>query len=236
VLDRLVLAPAERADVIVDFSHSAVRGKTVLLRNSAAAPFPSGDRPHPQTTGRVMAFRIGTGLVRDESRIPDRLRSDPLPDLRPTAPIRELVLLESKDEHGRLKTLLGTVVDGAKTWHDPVTEDPLLGAVEAWDIYNTTADTHPIHVHLVHFRIVSHRGFDGEVEESGALREIRWLGDERLPGVDERGPKDTVRVPPKTRTRILARFDRPGRYVWHCHILSHEDHEMMRPLVVREPG
>jgi spore coat protein A len=54
------------------------------------------------------------------------------------------------------------------------------------------------------------------------------------PGADERGPKDTVRVPPGTRTRIVARFDRPGRFVWHCHILSHEDHEMMRPFVVRE--
>jgi len=236
VLDQLVLAPAERADVIVDFSHSAVRGKTVLLRNSAPTPFPSGDRPRPQTTGRVMAFRVGAGSVRDESRIPDRLRREPLADLRPTAQIRELVLLERKDEHGRLKTLLGTVRDGAKTWHDPVTEDPLLGSVEAWDIYNTTADTHPIHVHLVHFRVVGHRGFGGETEENGALKEIRWLGDERPLGTDERGPKDTVRVPPKTRTRIIARFDRPGRYVWHCHILSHEDHEMMRPFVVRELG
>jgi spore coat protein A len=235
-LDRLVLAPAERADVIVDFSHAAVRGKTVLLRNSAPTPFPSGDPPHPQTTGRVMAFRVGSSSVRDESRIPDRLRRESLPDLRPTAQIRELVLLESKDAHGRLKTLLGTVRDGAKTWHDPVTEDPLLDAVEAWDIYNTSPDTHPIHVHLVHFRVLSHRGFSGEVEENGALREIRWLGDERPPGDYERGPKDTVRVPPKTRTRIIARFDRPGRYVWHCHILSHEDHEMMRPFVVRELG
>ena len=59
-------------------------------------------------------------------------------------------------------------------------------------------------------------------------------GDELPPGQDERGPKDTVRVPPSTRTRIIARSDRPGRTFWHCHILSHEDHEMMRPFLVRE--
>jgi len=234
VLDRLVLAPAERADVIVDFSHSAVRGRQVMLLNSAPTPFPAGDPPDPRTTGRVMAFRVGTGRVEDGSRIPDRLRPDPPPELRPTTAVRELVLFEGKDAYGRNKTLLGTVKDGAKTWHDPVTEDPLLGAVEAWDLYNTTVDTHPVHVHLVHFRVVGHRRFAGEPKATGALREVRWLDDDRPPGPDERGPKDTVRVPPRTRTRIVARFDRPGRYVWHCHILSHEDHEMMRPFVVRE--
>jgi spore coat protein A len=234
LLDRLVLAPAERADVIVDFSRPAARGKTVLLLNSAPTPFPDGDPPDPRTTGRVMGFRVGTGAVWDKSRIPDRLRPAPLPDLRPTAAIRQLVLFEGKDAFGRNKTLLGTVRDGGQTWHAPVTEDPLLGAVEAWEFYNTTGDTHPIHVHLVRFRVVGHRRFAGEVAENGKLGEIRWLEAERPPDPDERGRKDTVRVPPRTRTRILARFDRPGRYVWHCHILSHEDHEMMRPFVVRE--
>jgi spore coat protein A len=234
VLDRLVLAPAERADVIVDFSHSSVRGRQVRLLNSAPTPFPQGDPPDPRTSGRVMAFRVGTGRVEDVSRIPDRLRPDQPPELRPTAAIRELVLFEGKDAFGRNKTLLGTVRDGAKTWHDPVTENPLLGAVEAWDVYNTTADTHPIHVHLVAYRVVGHRRFAGDPDANGALKQIRWLEDDRPAGPDERGPKDTVRVPPNTRTRIVARFDRPGRYVWHCHILSHEDHEMMRPFVVRE--
>jgi spore coat protein A len=232
VLDRLVLAPAERADVIVDFAR--VRGRTVRLLNSAPTPFPNGEAPDPRTTGRVMAFRVGDGTVKDESRVPERLRRDPLPDRRPTAPIRELLLLEGRDEFGRPKALLGTVRDGAKRWHDPLTEDPLLGAVEAWDLYNTTGDTHPIHLHLVHFRVVGHRRFAGDPDPDGALRNIRWLEDDRPPGADEVGPKDTVRVAPNTRTRIVARFDRPGRYVWHCHILSHEDHEMMRPFVVRE--
>jgi spore coat protein A len=234
VLNRLVLAPAERADVIVDFSHASVRGKSVILVNTAPTPFPKGDPPDPRTTGRVMAFRVASRTAKDESRIPDRLRREPLPDLRPTAPIRELALFEGKDQYGRAKTSLGTLRGGARTWHDPVTEDPLLGATEAWDIYNTTEDTHPIHVHLVQFRVAGHRRFDGEAKEGREPGKVRWLEDDRPPGPDERGPKDTVRVPPATRTRILARFDRPGRFVWHCHILSHEDHEMMRPFVVRE--
>jgi len=233
VLDRLMLAPAERADVIVDFSRA--RGKQVLLLNTAPAPFPKGDAPHPRTTGRVMAFRVGAGTVKDTSRIPDKLRAEGLPRLEPTAPARELVLFEGKDAHGRNKTLLGTVRQGGMNWHDPVTEDPLLNAVEVWEIHNTTEDAHPIHVHLVQFQVLGHRRFKGRVEESGALRDVRWLEKERPPLRAERGPKDTVRVPPGTRTRIIARFDRPGRYVWHCHILSHEDHEMMRPYVVREP-
>jgi spore coat protein A len=232
VLDRLVLAPAERADVVVDFS--GARGRTVRLLNSAPAPFPGGDPPDPRTVARVMAFRVGAAAAKDQSRIPDRLRAEPLRDLRPTAPIRELALFEGKDEFGRPKPLLGTLRDGVKTWHDPITEDPVLGAVEAWDIYNSTVDSHPIHLHLVHFRVVGHRSFAGDPAPDGALRTVRWVGEDRPPGADERGPKDTVRVPPRTRTRIVAGFDRPGRYVWHCHILSHEDHEMMRPFVVRE--
>src|SRR6267143_164141 len=234
-LDRLALAPAERADVIIDFSRPAVRGRTVVLVNSAPTPFPKGGPADARTTGRVMAFRVDTGAVRDESRVPDRTRPDSLPELRPTAAIRELVLFEGKDPSGRNRVLLGTVRDGARTWHDPVTENPLLGAVEAWDFYNTTGDTHPIHLHLVHFRVAGHRRFAGDVSRNGMLGRIRWVGDDRPPGPDERGRKDTVRVPPNTRTRIIARFDRPGRYVWHCHILSHEDHEMMRPFVVHEP-
>jgi spore coat protein A len=232
VLTRLTLAPAERADVIVDFSRA--RGKEVRLLNTAPTPFPKGDAPDPRTTGRVMAFRVRADAVHDTSRIPDTLRSESLPRLEPTAPARELILFEGKDAHGRLKTQLGTARHGVLNWHDPVTEDPLLNAVEVWDIHNTSPDTHPIHVHLVHFQVLGHRRFKGRVADNGVLSDVRWLESERPPLRDERGPKDTVRVPAGTRTRIIARFDRPGRYVWHCHILSHEDHEMMRPFVVRE--
>lgn len=234
VVEELLLAPSERADVIVDFGHAAVRGKEVRLLNTARAPFPSGDAPDPRTTGRVMAFRVVAGGVPDTSRVPDRLRDTPLPELRPTTAIRELLLLEGEDEFGRLKPLLGTVRDGALDWDKHITETPSLGSTEAWDIYNATVDSHPIHVHLVHFRVVSHRRFAGEPSAQVTLTDFRWLDEDRPPGPDERGPKDTVRVPPSTRTRIVMHFDRAGRYVWHCHVLSHEDHEMMRPYIVRE--
>jgi spore coat protein A len=230
---RLLLAPGERADVVVDFSRA--RGRQVLLRNTAPAPFPGGKAPDPRTTGRVMAFRVGARTVTDGRRLPDRLRPSPLPRLQPTAPARRLVLFEGKDAYGRTRALLGTVDRGGLTWHDPVTEDPHLHAVEIWELHNATEDTHPVHLHLVQFQVLGHRRFKAEVEDSGALRAVRWLEKERPPLPEERGFKDTVRVPPGVCTRIVARFDRPGLYVWHCHILSHEDHEMMRPYVVRAP-
>lgn len=114
------------------------------------------------------------------------------------------MLFEGKDVHGRPKPLLGTLREGAKTWHDPVTEDPLLGAVEAWDVYNTTGDTHPVHVHLVHFRVVGHRRFEGEPNDSGVLGKIRWIDDDRPPGADARGPKDTAAFHP-ARARAWSR-------------------------------
>ncbi len=232
-LKDLLLAPAERADVIVDFSSPKLRGRTVVLENDARSPFPNGDPPDPRTSGRVMAFRVTGAGAKDVSRIPDRLRREPVPFLAPTAPIRDLLLFEGEDEHGRLMAMLGTAQDGALHWDHPVTENPALGAVEAWDFYNTTPDTHPVHVHLVQFRVVSRRKFKADVDEkSGKLSNIRFPGTPQPPPVEESGWKDTVRANPGEVTRVVAKFDRPGRYAWHCHILSHEDHEMMRPFQV----
>ena len=229
----LLLAPAERVDVIVDFSAPALRGRTVVMENGARAPFPDGDAVDPRTSGRVMAFRVSGPAARDASRIPDRLRRDPLPFLVPDAPIRGLLLWEGTDPHGRLMAMLGTAEKGALHWNDPVTENPALGAVEAWDFYNTTPDTHPVHIHLVQFRVVSRRRFEAKVsEENGRLADVRFTGPPLPPPPEESGWKDTVRANPGEVTRVVARFDRPGRYVWHCHILSHEDHEMMRPYHV----
>jgi len=232
-LKELLLAPAERADVIVDFSSPRLRGKTVVLENDARAPFPDGDPPNPRTNGRIMAFRISGAAAADASRVPERLRRVPIPFLGPTAPIRELVLFEAKDGHGRLKAMLGTAKDGALHWDHPVTENPALDAVEAWDFYNTTPDTHPVHVHLVQFRVVSRRKFKADVDQAtGRLSNIRYSGPPLPPPAAEAGWKDTVRANPGEVTRVVAKFDRPGRYAWHCHILSHEDHEMMRPFRV----
>jgi spore coat protein A len=118
-------------------------------------------------------------------------------------------------------------------WDDETTEMPQLNSVEVWEIFNSTEDAHPIHLHLVAFQVLSRQKFKADQDlESGALEDIRVLGQPKLPAENEAGWKDTVLMFPGEVTRLIAKFDRPGEYVWHCHILSHEDHEMMRRFVV----
>ena len=171
--------------------------------------------------------------------------------------VRKLALFEGRDDKGRLQPLLGTAApardvtgglqDGALVWDEcqaPITENPALGATEIWEVYNGTGDAHPFHVHLVSFRVLDRQDFIADVlpkeivQHDGSLgmgfrfENIVKTGRPELPKRHERGPKDTVIMQPDHVTRIIATFDRPGRYVYHCHILSHEDHEMMRPYHV----
>jgi hypothetical protein len=104
-----------------------------------------------------------------------------------------------------------------------VTENPRLGDVEEWSIYNFTEDAHPIHLHLVRFEVVGRIGIDGSPSS---------VGNAPLPW--ETGFKDTVTAYPGEITTVKALFDVAGLYVWHCHIVEHEDNEMMRPYVVSE--
>ncbi len=99
-----------------------------------------------------------------------------------------------------------------------ITENPELGATEIWELHNFTEDAHPIHVHMVMFEVVN--------------RESLETGQVRGPEAWETGSKDTVVAYPDEITRVRATFDLAGRYVWHCHILEHEDNEMMRPYAV----
>ena len=101
-----------------------------------------------------------------------------------------------------------------------VTENPTLGDTEEWDLYNFTADAHPIHLHLVRFQVINRRLFDGTPSPHGSVQP--W----------ETGYKDTFISYPGEVARIRAKFDIAGLYVWHCHIVEHEDNEMMRPYVV----
>jgi spore coat protein A, manganese oxidase len=234
-LDRLTLAPGERADVIVDFSDPRLAGQTVVLGNNARAPFPKGDTIDPRTVGRIMAFQVTKPLAGpDTSVLPTSLRPAPIALPGPVARTRELLLFEGEDEYGRLRSQLGTAAGGPLLWHDAITENPNLNDVEVWEIYNTTEDTHPIHIHLVQFQVLSRQKFRATQDpETGALSDIHLLGQPKPPDANEAGFKDTVRMNPGEVTRVIMKFDRPGRYVWHCHILSHEDHEMMRPYFVR---
>ncbi len=173
-------------------------------------------------------------------------------------PVRKVALFEGVDEFGRLQPLLGTVSGGAGepgvsdayTWFQATTETPALRASEDWEIYNFTGDAHPIHLHLVNFETVGrnelvatfggmvpttqHNGESGEVASFGGVEKgaaITDIGPDQ--GYVETTRKDMVIALPEQVTTIrVSPFDKQGRYVWHCHILSHEDHEMMRVLQV----
>lgn len=248
-LPLLSLAPGERADVILDFAR--MQGQTIVIGNSAAAPYPDGDPVDPATAGQVMAFRVNQPM----SRVPDpplasnlRPVSGPVPAMPQAARTRKILLFEGTDSRGRLQTMGGIVdpsrpaLNGTLVFTDPITENPQVGDSEIWEFYNTTADAHPIHMHLVDFRVLNRQRFKGTItpktnsdgSEGGVLDEasIRFQGAPRTPSKEEAGKKDTAKMFPGEVTRVAARFTRPGEYVFHCHILSHEDHEMMRPYYV----
>jgi spore coat protein A len=136
-------------------------------------------------------------------------------------------------------TVIGLL--GQKHWDDPVTEDPKVRSMEIWSFANTTADVHPMHTHLVRFQVLNRQPFDTQAYlQTG---KVNFTGIPRPPESNERPAwKDTIKTYPGTITRVIQRFDlppgaaiRPGqkfRYVWHCHVLEHEDNEMMRPYEV----
>ncbi len=234
-LERLTLGPGERADVVIDFGGRA--GQAIIIDNDANAPFPGGDSIDSRTVGKIMAFRVNKPLNRDFplTSLPANLRPvhGPIESLTQNGPTRKLLLFEGMDSYGRLLGMLGTAAGGGLMWADPVTETPRLNDTEVWEVYNSSADAHPIHLHLVNYRVLSRQEFTADQEPTmGALSKIQLVGSPRAPEPNEAGMKDTVAMYPGEVTRIIAKFDRPGEYVWHCHILSHEDNEMMRPLIV----
>jgi spore coat protein A len=286
----LLLAPAERADVIIDFSSVPV-GSKLILYSDTPAPFPSGDARNDYFTGdpdqtafggspttqpgfgpntrTLMQFRVvplsGSPDTYDFAATLDLLdRALPLAyanqqprDLDPTglAPLGK-TLNEDFDKYGRLLQRLGTTDQngfnnqGLPTWgrnfqETPITERASQGETQVWNIFNLTGDTHPIHFHLVNVQIISRAPFDEETPDFNAI------GTERPPDPNERGWKETVRMNPAEVTKVIMRFDAPDprvvqpwvtfatsprtggyEYVWHCHILEHEEHDMMRNLVV----
>jgi len=134
---------------------------------------------------------------------------------------------------GPRMALLGVVTGGGvavpKKWGDVITEIPLLNSTEIWEIFNTTADAHPIHLHLVGFEVINREDLEPVALAAGNLVPT---GVTYPPQPNEKGFKDTVLTYPGQITRIKAKFDIAGLYVWHCHIVSHEDNEMMRSFVV----
>jgi spore coat protein A, manganese oxidase len=226
-LSKLLLAPAERADLIVDFS--GLEGKTVTLSNNAPAPFPGWDMitPHHLALYELMQFRVTLSLS-GKGKPFSMPAPRPFPRLDETASVatRDFVLTEGMDAQGRS---LGVLING-KRYDDPVTEVVRLGSIEKWRFINATEDAHPMHLHLVQFQILERRGFNSVALRSGALE---FVGIPRLPLANEAGWKDTAVVNPREVLTIVVRFEGyTGRYVFHCHMLEHEDNDMMRPYEV----
>lgn len=239
-LSELLIAPGERADIIIDFSAANLNGRTLVLYNNAKIPYPNGTPVDPQTTGQVMAFRVVKPLntTVPMATLPASLRPANTPYVQ-NGTTRRLLLYEGTDAMGRLMPMLGTVDGGAMMWMDPVTETPLYGSTELWEVYNTTPDAHPVHLHGTAFQVVNRQRFTATQNmATGALSNINLSNQTSGPLPGERGWKDTAPSYPGEVLRVLAKFELPGKYVWHCHILSHEDNEMMRPIFVGDgiPG
>jgi o-aminophenol oxidase len=275
----LLLASAERADLLVDFT-DLEPGSELTLFNTATAPFDGssfaaaeaasavdldGLRPYPQ----VMRLRVvSTATTRRSIPIPRELATDydaPARSALAGAPRRAIALVERQlDDEPNMLTMrelaiadeaetgaLVTVSEGEKTtryrcvaahFEDATTFFPMLGHYEVWQLINLTGDTHPIHVHLDPFQILSRRAIRYEIPEGGigdrelsaAVTLERDPEDELAHAIDdnERGLKDTIRVNPNEIVEIAVRFTSySGRYMYHCHILEHEDRDMMRPFV-----
>jgi len=270
----LLVAPAERVDVLFDFSAHA--GQKLILYTDAPAPFPGGApindyfpgfnvNKNPvngltppgsgPNTRVIMRFNVVAATATDVplgiTRTTDlTLGNDPLPvplgvtALPPGVPVRQLTLNEAFDLHGRLAQLLGTNVPLAggfgRGYMEASTENVTAGTTEVWQIANLSADTHPIHFHLVNVQVISRQAFStykGTPNVTGAPLP---------PPAFERGWKETVRMNPGEVTTVIMQFNLPqvpftvppsprtggNEYVWHCHILEHEEHDMMRPLIV----
>ena len=293
----LLLAPAERADVVFDFN--AAGGQTFILYNDSVAPFPGGDSRNEYFTGdpdqtafggapttlqgfgpntqTLMKIVVTAGLGDNVptsswlSQLNTQLQNNFLTGNQPgllynngnpavpgpvpyTGPVtRPLTLNEDFDEFGRLIQTLGTTVSSGvnnqgltmfgRPYDSAATETPSAGAVEVWQIFNLTGDTHPIHFHLVNVQIIQRQAFTGDPSTG-----ITLVGDPFPPDPNEIGWKETVRMNPDEVTTVIMQFTLPKlpasmgdplsprtgghEYVWHCHILEHEEHDMMRPLIV----
>lgn len=305
MLDDLLLGPGERADLVIDFSKMSY-DSVWTLTNSARIPFPDGDdEAEPATTGRIMQFVVNGKMISaanpvregiDKSVVPKSLRRKPIVQLTDfqggmkTTPAvkRQLTLNEVMGMDGPMEALVNNSkwdMNGMMTPGLGTTEMPVEGTTEVWQIINTTADAHPMHLHLVQFQLVSRQAFD--VDDYNEAYEEAFEGDEYQPadgppldyntpnadgaiggnpavtpflegnvkpaGMNERGWKDThiaypgevttfaIRFAPTDlplnapKSSLLYAFDPskgPG-YVWHCHIIDHEDNEMMRPYAVK---
>jgi spore coat protein A, manganese oxidase len=236
-VSRLTLAPAERADVLVDFSQMA--GQTTQLKNTN--PLPPVSTPAPSLT-QVMEIRVAN-TTPVPATIPATLVGGAKASLPAPSPARRrfITLNEAAAETSDWVLTLNATgfMDGSPT------EAPSVGTIEDWYYVNLTPDTHPMHMHLVTFQVVGRVPFDagaytaaagsGELGVPGGTDPTPFATGPMIPAdPSERGFKDTVKANPGYFTIVRAKFDLPSgvsapqRYVHHCHIVEHEDNDMMR--------
>src|SRR6266545_672611 len=264
----LLIAPAERVDLIVDFTDVATGTNLFLINEGPDEPFGGGVPgvdfafADPRTTGQVMKLTVVKRVGTDSSTPPQSLTLPSRTPLGPASKTRTVSLNEAESEtvfvitaDGKIKesrsanavpfapvqALLGTATVSKKgvitatrnVKTAATTENPALGATEIWEIYDFTEDAHPIHIHQVQFEVVNRQDISIDpITGTATLVPGTITG----PEAGETGTKDTVLVYPSKVTRVKAKFDIPGLFVWHCHIISHEDHEMMRPYCVGKPS
>ncbi|RBY82463.1 hypothetical protein DQ238_03990 [Geodermatophilus sp. TF02-6] len=256
--DVVLIAPGERADLVVDFTELAP-GTTVVLGNDAPAPYPfGGDGP---ALPEIMQFTVGTATG-SAPPLPASLRATPVTRLagRPVAATRTMTLVEAPDAQGRSMPLLNNRYFAS----DDYTTTPVAAdSLEQWELVNATGDAHPIHLHYVQFQVLDRQAVDVRGYGTATYGQGRLVagtgpyppppvtpylqGQPRQPAANERGWKDTVVALPGEVTRILVPFGAGaaggaplamgstyrGEYVWHCHILEHEDHDMMQRYLVQ---
>jgi FtsP/CotA-like multicopper oxidase with cupredoxin domain len=242
--NQLLMGPAERADMIVDFTNVPA-GNWILGNIGPDAPFGGvpvdpAELADPLTTGQIMQFRVRPALSPDTTTPPQFLVLPPIAPLPAATVTRKLALLEEMSmdfDDAPAETLLGTVNSAnewsPKMWDEAITENPATGSTEIWEFYNATADAHPMHVHEVAFEVVNRQAIT--VDEDLQTVQIENGSLPTPPEPWETGRKDTVIAYPGQVTRIKAQFNTPGQYVWHCHIVEHEDNEMMRPYRIGPP-
>jgi spore coat protein A, manganese oxidase len=240
----LLIAPGERADLIVDFAGHP-RNASFIVTNNARAPYPMGGRA---TLSQLLKIRVNQPLQGTDD-------TTPAADLKlPTlAPLPGPSLMRVQHLSETLDPLTDAPINlnvedapylDEQTHLPDVTTKPAAGAVEDWLLVNTTADTHPIHLHLVTFEVIDRRPFDVPAYNP-STQAISYTGPAVPAAPNENGRKDTVQAHPGQVTRIRARFELPDegtivlpagvtnpQYVWHCHILEHEENDMMRAFEV----
>jgi FtsP/CotA-like multicopper oxidase with cupredoxin domain len=259
-----LFSPAERVDILVDFSKLAP-GEKVIMKNSALWNTSSPKFPNQlETIGQIMQFTITSGDGFKPQTLPSQLNptlSSSFPNL-PT-PTKTRILTLGEDISVSPAFPMNLYLDGQE-WAAPASETPELGSTEDWVLVNTF-DSHNIHLHLAQFQIVSRQSFNltaywndwvalngnpfplNHTTVNVPSLEPYLIGDPTLSGPSDQGWKDTLIVYGRQVTVIRVRFAQqdgsaypfdatagPG-YVWHCHILEHEDNAMMRPIILTNP-